>query len=578
MPKIKPGVVFLIALFATAIAVSCDAGAETPPEETATSTAIPVETGAPGSRTSIPASIANNPELQFASHVFVETGSAVDISDYGEFLGQVDYSAPPAVSVTGNSAQVERSGVSCLRFRYRDTPNEGHVQTQCIVSFDETGSCDGLAPLSLDLEQNAPSDLIPEGSNADLFESGEGTFYAACTTGDGQLRLQQPEQDLPPLFMHIVDAYGEGPYSYGTPEFELYRNAAVQTYSGDLLRPGMAHVMSGEIDALDFGPVGPRGFDFTFNDCAAGPACSDDPDVVMPGDILAITWSGPMDRMAKIAESATTNGFAEWFTATTGVEWQKVEDGPPELKAQVLARLLNIDAMNATIEMFDDLYGIREKQVTVAYTPFWPVMDVSRSCFPAEDGLTPCGEIEEALHILEAAHIESLKEAGFTLWLGGNADYGFDGTPRSWREELRPSMSFFDGYLLRVAANQHQPKETVPEILSEVMAALAAEMRGTKPVHLMVGGPPVTGVTISEFCEAEICTADFGPAYDQAEAWLDAAMRSFKPGQVTGLSVALFDGAHYDILDPYEKIGPLHLNRAAETGYNSPILNIYRSQ
>ena len=32
----------------------------------------------------------------------------------------------------------------------------------------------------------------------------------------------------------------------------------------------------------------------------------------------------------------------------------------------------------------------------------------------------------------------------------------------------------------------------------------------------------------------------------------------------------MFDGAHFDIREPYESTGGLFLNRAGETGFNNP--------
>jgi hypothetical protein len=189
-----------------------------------------------------------------------------------------------------------------------------------------------------------------------------------------------------------------------------------------------------------------------------------------------------------------------------------------------------------------------------------------------------CQEIEDTLHEVEVERISALKDAGYELWFGNVAGYDFEGNVKSWGSNFRPDFSLFDGYLLRIAANQHVPKEQVPAVLAQVLTELAAELGSDKPVHLMVGGPPITGFTISDYCESDICAADFGPAFDQVEAWLVAALDSFAPGQVTRFSSALFDGAHYDILDPYEDVDGLRLNRAAETGYNSPILNIYRAK
>lgn len=511
---------------------------------------------------------------RFASHVFTSVGATVDISGYGELLGHINYTDPPAVAIDGNAATVDRSGISCLRFRYRDEPFENGVQTQCIVGFDETGSCDGLTPLSFDLERNAPQDEVPEGSNANLFESGQGHFYAACMTAVGRYRLQAPDRELPTLYLHTVDAFGDGPYSLGSSEFSLYRNSVVESFSGKELMPGWVSVMAAEMLDLEFD--GNR-FIYEFDPCEGAPACSDDPDVLQPGDMLVITFGAPLEQFGEIVTNASSNGLADWFAARTGIEWTALGSIGPALEQRAAMRLLSLDAMDDAIAHFDNMYGVRSKGAPVVYWPFWPDNSLMNHCPPDGEPNRICQQVESAIQAIEAERIGRLKDAGYELWLTAGARYDPQGNVDPWGPDIRPHLSLFDGYMVRIAANQYLPKEQVPGLLADVITGMADEFGHDKPVHLMVGGPPLTGMTIAEFCEADICTSDFGPAFDQIEAALEAALNSFAPGQVTGLSVALFDGAHYDILDPYEQIDVVRLNRSGETGYNSPILNIYRA-
>jgi hypothetical protein len=72
--------------------------------------------------------------------------------------------------------------------------------------------------------------------------------------------------------------------------------------------------------------------------------------------------------------------------------------------------------------------------------------------------------------------------------------------------------------------------------------------------------------------------SDFRGMYDQTEAVLDAAMRHLDRDQFEGFGVSLFEGSHFDIRSPHEDFSGFSLNRVGETGYNNPVLNIYRAQ
>lgn len=50
------------------------------------------------------------------------------------------------------------------------------------------------------------------------------------------------------------------------------------------------------------------------------------------------------------------------------------------------------------------------------------------------------------------------------------------------------------------------------------------------------------------------------------------------PEQFQGFGVALFEGSQFDIRQPHEQFQFFALNRVGETGYNNPILNIYRAR
>ena len=66
--------------------------------------------------------------------------------------------------------------------------------------------------------------------------------------------------------------------------------------------------------------------------------------------------------------------------------------------------------------------------------------------------------------------------------------------------------------------------------------------------------------------------------YEQSEAALSSALQSFSPEQLLGFGISIFEGSHFDIRKPYEGFGSFSLNRVGETGYNNPVLNIYRAR
>ena len=144
--------------------------------------------------------------------------------------------------------------------------------------------------------------------------------------------------------------------------------------------------------------------------------------------------------------------------------------------------------------------------------------------------------------------------------------------------DVRPQIGIFDGVLATVSANAAAPVANVPQALREATRTFAADLGPDTPVVLTLNGPPVTAQTGGEFCEAEICPSDFSGMYRLAEAALNAALADFAPGQIAGFGVALFEGSHFDLQQPYQVLDGIELNRVGETGYNNPALNIYRAR
>jgi hypothetical protein len=142
---------------------------------------------------------------------------------------------------------------------------------------------------------------------------------------------------------------------------------------------------------------------------------------------------------------------------------------------------------------------------------------------------------------------------------------------------VRPHVSLFDGQLDWVAANLSGVADPTGT-LAEAVTGFAAELAPEIPVILMIAGPPLTTQTVGAFYDAEICPSDFSTVYAQTEAWLGAALDAIPSDQFAGFGLALFDGAHFDLREPYEHYDFFALNRAGETGYNHPVVNIYRAQ
>ena len=178
---------------------------------------------------------------------------------------------------------------------------------------------------------------------------------------------------------------------------------------------------------------------------------------------------------------------------------------------------------------------------------------------------------------MEAERIGAWRSEGYDLWFANFVDYREGGSYRKLAD-LAPDFHLFAGVLGGVSANSSALVVDIPATLADVMARFAAEVGPETPVVLFLNGPPITAKTGGEFCEADVCPSDFEGAFDQGETVLHAALEHLTPEQFLVFSVSLFDGSHLDIREPIESFAGLALNRAGETGYNHPMLNIYRAR
>lgn len=171
-----------------------------------------------------------------------------------------------------------------------------------------------------------------------------------------------------------------------------------------------------------------------------------------------------------------------------------------------------------------------------------------------------------------------MRAADYDLWLAAAINFREAGEFVSYEDELGPHFSLFAGVFANPQVNPSVAPVDVLAALAGAIEVFATEVGPAMPVLLMLSGGPITAQTEGEFCEADICASDFRGAFDQTEAWPGAAIDHLSSQQFVGFGVAIFDGSHFDIREPYEQFSGFPLNRAGETGYNNPVLNIYRAQ
>lgn len=508
---------------------------------------------------------------RLASHLFLAAGKSRSVAGLGRLLETIHLTRPAAVAVEGSAVRALRGGISCLRFRYREQRDENGVQTLCVVAFDETGSCAGKPRLRLDLEARAGR---PREGNADLLESGASHFYATCRAGRAY-RLERTSRALPPLYLTIVDALGDGPYSLGDSELARLRASAIATFSGRLFRPPWILTVGSSAEGLALRDDGT--LDFVEERCGRTPWCSARAALVRPGDIVRIGVGATQETFERALADAPEAARDRFFRARSGLGWAEIAAADPGARRVAFARLAVLDLMHRLLRRFDRLYGLRSKRVAIGYWQHWLAQDeLTHLCLPNPAEQERCRRIEAALQAEEARRVAGWREDGYRLWYATPLEYRPGGEVRRV-ESLRPSVALFEGVLAGLAANASVTVPDVPGMLRQLVRDLAGTARPDLPVVLHLNGPPLRMSTGGPRCEADICPADFRGAFEQGEAVLDEALRAFAPGQLRGFGVALFDGSHFDIRHPYERFTGFSLNRAGETGFDSPVLNVYRA-
>ena len=514
---------------------------------------------------------AGAPPGRLASHLFLPAGAAHSLAGLGTLVETLHLTRPPAVAVEGETLRALRGGISCLRFRYRADRDENGVQTLCAVVFDETGSCAGETRLRLDLERFAAR----KRGNADLLEPGRGVFFTACRTAAGRYRLQRGGRALPPLFLTMVDALGDGAYSLGDRELARQRASGIATYAGRTLRPPWIIQLGQEIERLEL--TSGASLAYALDDCGKTPACSASAELVRAGDVVRIGFGFREEPFEAALERAPEAVRDRFFRPRLAIGWDELAAADRSARTVAFARLAALEIMDRLLRRFDRLYGLRRQRVVIAYGANWLSQDeVTHLCHPDPAEQERCRRIEEALQAVEARRVAAWRDAGFRLWYGGSLDYREGGEPVRFAQ-LRPRVSLFEGVVAGVAANGSVRVPDVPAVLRAAVRRLA-EDTALLPVVLYLSGPPITASTGGGFCEAEICPSDFRGAYEQAEAVLDEALAALGPQRLRGLGVALFEGSQFDLRRPYERFASFSLNRVGETGFNSPVLNAYRAR
>ena len=556
------------------------------PLHTATSTATPVSTVSPGGGQTPSSTLTPTvtpaldvPATRLALHLFIPVGESRSLAGLGRLLETEFLTEPAAVRIEGDSIIATAHGIACLRFEYRDAEAENTVQTLCSVSFDETGDCSGLLALDLDLNRFLEQTNEPVG-NANLLESGSGLLYRACKTGTGAYRLQQPDQPLPNLYFTIIDALGSGPYSLGSTEFDIQRAGTVTTYSGTELVPQW--VLSVSLEINDVGITEDLEVAFTWEDCSFSPGCTPNPAVVRSGDVIRVSIGIPSELLDEDFESMSEAIRDRFFSDRIGMGWAEIAEVHPDARRAAFNRIALLDMVTDAVRYFDGIYDLTGKGVAVGYRQPWQAQSslaFPHECYP--DDIVPeeterCNRIDEAIQALEVSRIGELREDGLTLWYAGSIDYGDEGQYAPV-ESRRPHFASFHGMVVSIGANSGIQVENIPNTLANVASQFASEVGSEIPVILSLNGPPITAQTGRAFCEAQICPSDFEGMYEQAEAVLESALRSFAGDQLVGFGISLFEGSHFDIREPYEEFGGFSLNRVGETGYNNPILNVYRA-
>lgn len=515
------------------------------------------------------------PGTRLAAHLFVPAGETRSLAGLGELLEIVPFQGQGVVTVEGDTLTANHGGTACLRLRYREPIGyENEVQSLCVVVVDEIGECDGLTPVAVDLNRSLDPAVTKRG-NANLLESGDGLFYSVCETAGGTVRLQRSGQDLPAPYFHIVDALADGPYSLGLRELAWQRAGVLTTFSGEEISPAWIVTVSQEVSGLAI--TEDLRVTYAFDDCAESPACGISGEYIELGDHVRVGAGINAEELDALRDGIAPGLLDRYYQDRIGVSLDDLAGIFPDAERHAFRRLVALDVMRQALAYFDDLYSLTAKGIDVGWWQPWMAatpITYPFACAPGEEEGALCERLETAVQAAEARVIQGFKDAGVTMWQAGLLDYGPDGAYTSWKD-FRPVLANFDGFSASVAGNSsHQ----VPDVAGAVAAAVrgwAEDIGPGMPMVLLMGGPPIEAQTGGGACEGDICLSDFDGAYAIAEAALAAGLDAIAPADFRGFGLALYEGSHFDVMDPFEMFDLFPLNRVGETGYNHPVTNIW---
>jgi hypothetical protein len=306
------------------------------------------------------------------------------------------------------------------------------------------------------------------------------------------------------------------------------------------------------------------------------PSCTNIADVALTGEIFRIAYDLDVDAGRILMERLPESVFEQYVLARSGVTWGDVlEVQSPGFAPAFLLRLFNLDIFDELVPFLDTKHGLRDKGVRIAVQPYWNNRWLPLLCFP--DGQGICSELDAAVGEEESRRIRSLKESGYELWTYNWVTYQQDGAYASVDGTPRPHFSLSDGMLASPLVSGRLTGLDIGETLASNMREFASEIGPDYPVITVVPGLPIEAVTTDGSREAAACPSDFSLAYEHVESWFSAALESLTPEQFHGFASALFEGSHFDIHQPDEEYS-FPLNRAGETGYNHPALNMWLAQ
>jgi hypothetical protein len=418
----------------------------------------------------------------------------------------------------------------------------------------------------LDLEQFLTDQ--PKGE-ANYLAQGAGDLYAVCVV-DGRYRLQSAPE-MPPLMLRLIDAVGDGPYTLGTADLDLLDRSRFVSYSGEEHSPPWIATVGPEIEQL---LIDPDGTVFMVEmSCSQYPGCIGGAPLVRPGDMLVINFG--VDLQAAI-DRVPHEVIRQFVAAHIDFDWTGTADWQdPEARMAIVHRLVGLEIMRRLLVSFDRFYDLRESGIKIGYMPYWATRTrITDRCGPGSQDHAECETAEALLDAHEREQIAEWRADGYDLWHFEFLGHHPDGQYKSLMHSA-PSFDAFAGTAVSVEIGAPLDSGNRAEVLVNSMEGLAEEV-GDMPVIISANGGPMRFVVDGEPCEAELCAPAFADYYAAYEPVVSTMLAAFEPGQVRGFGVSTFDGGvHFDIRNPVEQYPGFSLNRVGETGFNSPLLNLY---